>query len=85
MVFRDLTGQRECQVSQPAGTQVADVLAEAVSRLRLPQSYNGVPAEYAVRTQDGHLLRPSDSLDDPRVRDSLTQGENTVMPRLPAA
>jgi hypothetical protein len=44
-----------------------------------------MPLDYQLRAQSGELLRPSESLQDERVRDLLTAGQVTVIPRLTAA
>lgn len=87
IAMRDLSEQRHADVSVPPGSEtVADVLAEAVQSLNLPVvSQRGLNLEYTVRTADGSLLRPSESLRDERVQDLLTAGECTLLPRLTAA
>ncbi len=83
---RDLTGQRQATVGLDAAATVADVAAEAVWRLQLPsRSQRNMPLDYQLRAQSGELLRPSESLQDERVRDLLTAGQVTVIPRLTAA
>ena len=68
------------------GQLVADVAAEAVWRLQLPsRSQRNMPLDYQLRAQSGELMRPSESLQDERVRDLLTAGQVTVIPRLTAA
>jgi hypothetical protein len=65
---------------------VAEVAGEAVSRLNLPtRSQRNMPLDYQLRAESGELLRPSESLQDERVRDLLTGGQVTVIPRLTAA
>jgi hypothetical protein len=85
--FTDVTGQRQAEVtpSEAHGT-VGEVLADAVRELGLPaQSMRGVDLDYTVRTADGSLLRPSQSLSDERVGKLLGEGDNTAVPRLTAA
>ncbi|MBU0607381.1 MAG: hypothetical protein KKI08_05815 [Armatimonadetes bacterium] len=86
MECRDLTGQRQANVELEAAATVADVAAEAVWRLQLPsRSQRNMPLDYQLRAQSGELMRPSESLQDERVRDLLTAGQVTVIPRLTAA
>lgn len=86
MECRDLTGQRRVNVELEAAATVADVAAEAVWRLQLPsRSQRNMPLDYQLRAQSGELMRPSESLQDERVRDLLTSGQVTVIPRLTAA
>jgi len=83
---RDLTGQRRASVELGAAATIADVAAEAVWRLQLPsRSQRNMPLDYQLRAESGELLRPSESLQDERVRDLLTAGQVTVIPRLTAA
>jgi hypothetical protein len=83
---RDLTGQRRAKVELGAAATVADVAAEAVWRLQLPQSsQRNLPLDYQLRAESGELMRPSESLQDERVRDLLIAGQVTVIPRLTAA
>ncbi len=84
--FRDLTGQRETSISPEGHATVGQLLADAVGGMRLPtQSARGMELDYSVRTSGGHLLRPSESLEDDRVRGLLEEGENAAIPRLTAA
>ena len=84
--FRDLTGQRETSVSADGHTTVGELLSDAVGGMRLPtQTSRGLALDYSVRTSGGHILRPSESLKDERIRGLLEEGENAAIPRLTAA
>lgn len=81
----DIMGQRR-EVIEGNYETVGGLVSDAVRALRLPtQSARGLDLEYTLRA-GGSLLRPSDSLQDERVRDLLEQqDDNVVIPRLTAA
>ena len=83
---RDPMGQRLADVSIDGVSTVADFIGSAVRELRLPtETQRGLPCDWQVRTADGQLLRPSESLADDRVVELLEQGETMIVPRLTAA
>ncbi len=87
VMFTDVMQQRHAKVDvlEDEGT-VGHLVAEAVNALNLPQqSQRGIDLDYAARTADGTLLRPSEALTDERVRTLLEEGENVAVPRLTAA
>ncbi len=85
LLMRDVTAQREATVSDNHST-VGDLVSAATRALRLPtQSARGLQLDYSIRTAGGHMLRPSESLQDEGVRRLLQEGANAVLPRLTAA